>query len=98
MDPRPLIYGLVKRAKNEVINVSFEARRVRNGNYNDWDRSGKERVRAERCGWAGQGGAAQAIAARAVAGVPVPAGAVRDRAGGVRRSALLGARDRRARP
>src|SRR5713101_1809184 len=42
MDPRPLIYGLVKRTKNEVINVSFEARRVRDGNYNDWDRSGKE--------------------------------------------------------
>jgi hypothetical protein len=65
MDPRPLIYGLEKRAKNEVNNLSFEARRVRDENYNDWDRAGKERVCGELRRSAGQGGDAPAVAPRA---------------------------------
>src|ERR1700686_5488246 len=97
MDPRPLIYGLVKRAKNEVTKVSFEARRVRDGSYNDRDRSGKERVCGEWPRPPGQGGDAPEIAARASAGVHGPARAVLGGDGSVRRRASLGARDGQAR-
>jgi len=49
MDPRPLIHGLVMGPGCAEQHPN-KARRVRDGNYNDRDRLGKECVRGVRCG------------------------------------------------